>query len=305
MQSSEMSFWEHVEELRKVFLRCLFVIFILFIFSFSYCDLIFDFLKSPLESWAYDPSRQGVQSGIVQTRWASNDTDKEKVFDLPANSLPLFETAGVKILEEKRLLLGPGTSITYQVKDSNLPLILTGPTEGFLATFKICFWSSLAASSPIWLFFVLRFIHPALEQKQKRLLFPFVFWSCLFFGLGGLFALQVTIPLANAYFAGFNLPLGTNLWSLGGYLDYTLMLVVGNGIGFELLVVLGFLVHHGKIDAQQLSSKRRHAVVVSLILGALLTPPDVLTQIVMALPLIVFYELAILYARIRGPTASS
>lgn len=178
-------------------------------------------------------------------------------------------------------------------------LIMTSPGEGLTCTFRLCFWVSLACTSPFCLYRLLYFFLPAFEDGVKNLLLPFLIFSELFLMLGGLFAFYFTIPIANQYLFNFNQTLGMNLWSISHYLDYTLVLLLGNALAFELGVIGFFLVHLGLIDAAQLQAKRKLAIVCSFVIGALLTPPDVLTQIFMALPLIALYESVIFYGKLR------
>ena len=164
---------------------------------------------------------------------------------------------------------------------------------------KLCFWIALVGTSPIWIFFVLQFVAPALKGREQRLVIPFLLLSLTFLLLGSLFAFFVTIPIANEYLYAFNQGIGINLWTLSNYLDYTLIVLLANALGFELCVLLFFLVHFRFVSAQTLKEKRRLMVVCAFAVSAILTPPDILTQIMLALPLIGFYELSILYANIR------
>lgn len=184
--------------------------------------------------------------------------------------------------------------------DPNFKLILSSPAEGLSATFRLCFWVSLAIASPVCLYRILQFFLPAFEEGVKQLLIPFLIFSELFLALGGLFAFYLTIPIANAYLFSFNQTIGINLWSVSHYLDYTILLLLGNALAFELGVIGLFLVHLRLVSPQTLASKRKIAVLTAFIIGALLTPPDVLTQILMALPLIGLYEALILYGKLRN-----
>ena len=110
----------------------------------------------------------------------------------------------------------------------------------------------------------------------------------------------ITLPIANQYLSLFNSAIGQNSWTLALYVNYVLFLCMGHAIAAELALLLLILVHFRCLSAEWLISKRRHMIVAAFILGALLTPPDVLTQLLMAIPLIGIYELAIWYAKFRG-----
>lgn len=183
--------------------------------------------------------------------------------------------------------------------EDNIELVVLGPTDGLMATIKTCFWVALVGTSPIWVFFVLNFVAPALQSKEQRLIFPFLFFSFIFLSLGFMFSFYVTIPVANQYLQAFNQNIGVNLWSIKSYLDYTVVLLLGSGLAFELCLILIFLVHYGRISAKTLVSKRRYAIVAIFVTSAVLTPPDVVTQMLLAFPLIALYELTVVYARIK------
>ncbi len=180
----------------------------------------------------------------------------------------------------------------------NQPLILLGPLEGMETTLKICFWVGLVATSPLWLFFVAQFIAPAFTQKQRIAFVPFAAFSFIFSGAGILFAYWITLPLANQMLYAFNAEIGINLWSYNSYISYTFLLLLANALAFEITLLMFFCVHIGLFTPAYMQSKRKVMILVAFILGALLTPPDVFTQVMIALPLIGLYELALLYARL-------
>lgn len=176
-------------------------------------------------------------------------------------------------------------------------LILISPFDGLSSMFKSCFWIGLIATSPVWAYEILRFIAPAIRPSFHRVIIPFMALSLTFFGVGLLFAFFFTIPLANAYLSSLNSEFGENLWTLSNYLDYTVLLACANGLAFETAVILFFLIQYGIISGTKMAEKRRLVIVAIFIASALLTPPDVLTQIMLAIPLMGIYELGILYAR--------
>jgi sec-independent protein translocase protein TatC len=125
----------------------------------------------------------------------------------------------------------------------------------------------------------------------------------LLFGL--LFAYYVTIPLANQFLYAFNLSIGENLWSASLYLDYTVVLLLANALAFELCAVLLLCVHYGVISSRWLQAKRRYIYVAIFVVAAVLTPPDVLTQLLLAIPLVIFYEMIVVYARWKALRSTS
>ncbi|MFQ5753291.1 MAG: twin-arginine translocase subunit TatC [bacterium] len=189
--------------------------------------------------------------------------------------------------------------LTYPFHHSGENLVILSPSEGLVIVLKFSFWVGLVGTSPVWMFFIFSYIAPALYSHERKLIFPFFFFSLFFLTLGFLFAFFITIPTANEYLKAFNQGLGINLWTLSHYLDYTLILLLANALAFEIFAILLLLVHYGWLSAKKMTVNRKFVLVGFLVLSALLTPPDVLTQIMLTLPLMVFYEATILYARLR------
>lgn len=180
------------------------------------------------------------------------------------------------------------------------PFALFSPAEGFMIAIKISFWTSLLVTAPLWIIPLLQFFMPALHPHEKKAILPFILLSLIFLAGGLILAYEVTLPLTNLYFWEFNETMGQNFWSLKGYIDYALMLILAHAIGFEGIAALLILVHLNIIPYEFLVSKRRHAIVISLVIGALLTPPDILSQLFLALPLYLGFELTLLYGWFRG-----
>lgn len=277
----EASFWDHVEELRKVFVRSLLVIGIGIAIALFFYQHIFAILLSPLNN---------------QNSLRRQEVKLERIFN--PHSFPVEYSLAHNEISEDPSIIPPGGSILVE---RTLPtsLLVLGPIEGMLTTFKMAFWLGLVGTSPIWFYFIFSFVSPALESAQKRLFIPFVGLSILFITLGILFSFYLTIPIANQYLRLFNESIGTNQWTLSNYLDYTVILLLANGIAFEFAVILLFLVHYGVINPDSMANKRRHMIVAAFVIGAILTPPDVLTQVMLAVPLILLYEGIIVYGRLR------
>jgi sec-independent protein translocase protein TatC len=177
------------------------------------------------------------------------------------------------------------------------PLVVLGPAEGLNTAIKVSFWFGLTLTSPFWIWVILRFVQPALKAHERRAVLPFLVVSGVLMSVGLLFAYFVTIPVANQYLSAFNGTIGQNLWSLSHYMDYTILLLLANALAFEIAALFLMLIHTGWISAQWLIEHRRVMIVCIFVLSALLTPPDVLTQLFMAIPLLFLYECLVLYAR--------
>jgi sec-independent protein translocase protein TatC len=191
----------------------------------------------------------------------------------------------------------------------NRRLIYTGLTEAFLTYLRLSFWSAAMVTCPFILAQIWLFIAPGLYRSEKRAVFPFLIATPLLFWCGAAFAYYVVFPAAWHFFLGFEHPatpggLPIQLEArVSEYLSLVTGLVFAFGVAFELPVLLLLLVRLGIIDATGLAAKRRYAILMAFIVAAVLTPPDVLSQLLLAIPLIILYELSILAARLTGPSA--
>lgn len=300
MNDSDFSgtFWEHVAELRQTLLRAILVIAIGVGAALCFYPSLYRLLTLPLQKI------HEIPSGHAHLK--KQDLKQERLFNpgprsaiYKAQEERLIRSSSGVMQESGVYIIPAGEYIDIEKTISSEKLMVFGPVEGMSATLKMCFWIGLTGTSPIWLFLILKFILPALNAVQRRIVFPFLMLSLALFSAGVLFAFFVTIPLANRYLELFNQTIGINLWSLANYLDYTGILLLASGLAFEMGVILFFLVHYGVISADGMAAKRRHMIVAAFILGAILTPPDIFTQFLLAIPMIGLYELAILYARVR------
>lgn len=284
----EATFWDHVEELRKVFIRSLCVVGIGILISLFFYQQLFAILTSPLRQ------RGALHRQEIKLERINNPHDYAIPYELSPNE---------RFAEATPIIPPKGSILIEKIQPASLMIL--GPIEGMLTTFKMAFWVGLVGTSPLWFYFFFSFVAPALAPEHKRIFIPFIIMSMLFISLGILFAFHLTIPMGNQYLQLFNEGIGTNFWTLGSYLDYTVILLLANGLAFEFGVILLFLVHYGVLQPETMASKRRHMIVVAFVLGALLTPPDVLTQVMMAIPLIALYELVIIYGKMRKKFATT
>jgi len=144
------------------------------------------------------------------------------------------------------------------------------------------------------------FVAPGLYAKERRLLFPIIFISSVFFLAGALFGYFIVFPLGFKFFLGFATETIRPLPSMREYLGFSSKLLLAFGLAFELPIVLTFLARLGIVSVPFLKKNRKYALLLFFVGAALLTPPDVVTQVMMAIPLMGLYELSIVGARIFG-----
>jgi sec-independent protein translocase protein TatC len=144
------------------------------------------------------------------------------------------------------------------------------------------------------------FIAPGLYDKEKRLVLPVVFLSSVFFMGGALFGYFVVFPFGFKFFMGFASDYVRPLPSMKEYLGFSAKLLFAFGVVFELPLFVTFLAKLGIVNVRFLKAKRKYAILLFFVFASILTPPDVITQIMMAGPLILLYEVGILGARVFG-----
>jgi sec-independent protein translocase protein TatC len=179
-------------------------------------------------------------------------------------------------------------------------LIFTGLPEAFFTYLKVALLSGLMLSSPVILYQFWMFVAPGLYKKERRLLGPIVLLSSFFFIAGALFGYFIVFPWGFKFFLGFATESIRPLPSMKEYLSFSAKLLLAFGLVFELPMVLTFLARLGIVSVEFLKRNRKYAVLLFFIGAAILTPPDVVTQIMMALPLMAMYELSIIGARLFG-----
>lgn len=172
--------------------------------------------------------------------------------------------------------------------------------EAFLTYLKIALVSGIILASPMLFYQIWMFITPGLHQTEQRYVLPFVVFSTLFFVGGTLFGYLVVFPLGFKFFMGFASDYIKPLPSIREYLSFSLKLLIAFGVVFQLPLFSFFLSRLGIVDAKMLRSKQKYAILIIFIVAAVFTPPDVATQLMMAGPLILLYEIGIWVAKVFG-----
>ena len=183
-------------------------------------------------------------------------------------------------------------------------LIFTGLPEAFFTYLKVAFLSGIILAAPIIFYQFWVFVAPGLYNKEKRLMVPIVFLSTLFFVGGSFFGYFIVFPYGFKFFLGFASETIQPLPSMREYLSFASKLLLAFGLVFELPLVITFLAKLGMVSVSFLKKNRKYALLLFFVGAAILTPPDVVTQVMMALPLMVLYEISIVGARIFGKKPS-
>ena len=183
-------------------------------------------------------------------------------------------------------------------------MIFTGLHEGFFTQIKVAFFTSISVSLPIILIQIWKFIAPGLYKNERNAFLPFMIATPFLFILGAAMVYYMVIPLAWQFFLSFEilpsegaLPIEVEP-RISEYLSLTMRLMFAFGLSFELPIILLLLAKVGIVTAKGLADKRRYAILISFVAAAILTPPDVISQIMLATPIIILYEGSIITARI-------
>ena len=183
-------------------------------------------------------------------------------------------------------------------------LIFTALQETFLTYLKVAFFASFFITSPFILIQIWKFIAPGLYDHEKIAIMPYLVITPILFFLGGALVYYLIMPLAIKFFLSFeSAGLATSLpiqleAKVNEYLSLVMKLIFAFGLSFQLPVVLSLLARVGVVDSEFLKKRRKYVVVIIFTAAAILTPPDPITQIGLAIPLLILYELSIFSVRL-------
>ena len=187
------------------------------------------------------------------------------------------------------------------VKDDKISrrLIFTALHETFITYIKVAFFTAIFLGSPVLLIQIYKFIAPGLYQNEKKAILPYLISTPILFLLGGLLVYYLVMPLAIKFFLSFetlgsssNLPIQLEA-KVNEYLSLIMRLIFAFGLSFQLPILLNLLARIGVVNSNYLKKRRRYVIVIIFTIAAVLTPPDPITQVGLAIPLLLLYELSI------------
>ena len=185
-----------------------------------------------------------------------------------------------------------------QVMGENDTLIFTGLPEAFFTYLKVAFLAGVGVAAPVLLYQFWMFVAPGLYRREKTLLLPVVVLSTFFFLGGALFGYFVVFPYGFKFFLGFSGEKIQALPSMREYLAFATKLLLAFGVVFEMPLVITAMSRMGLVSVEFLKKNRKFALLLFFVGAAIITPPDVVTQVMMAFPLMLLYEISIVGARI-------
>jgi sec-independent protein translocase protein TatC len=298
------TFLEHLEDLRWVMIKSLAALGVAVVVCLLAGDRVVKVLMRPLSrakiSFAKDI--QHVSVFFFTNRLASFQLDKEQRqhFPISTNSRVVLQIVPVTpATNDGMWLLGVRTdtnAAALEVADRlNIPIVNVSPAGSFIVAFKVAIYAGIVISAPFIIYFVSMFVFPALKMKEKKYVYMGMGWGLGLFMTGVSFCYFVLMPVAltasvqYTEWLGFSAP----LWRAEDYISFVSKFMLGMGVGFELPVVILILAKLGIVTYSFLSKARRYVIVINFVLGAVLTTPEVITQVLMALPLQILYEITV------------
>jgi sec-independent protein translocase protein TatC len=293
------SFLEHLEDLRWVLIKSIAAAGVAMITCFFAGNYVFQVIKWPLNR---APFYAGQEPQVVRVLLGTNQLG---VFHVGTNDA-LSSLAGTNRyvrLSISPVTLGTNTVLGVTVlpedrstrSDSPIDIVSLGPAAAFVVATKIAFYGGLILASPFIFYFLANFIFPALKIHEKRYIDRGLVFGFGLFVTGVCFCYFVLMPVALAVSAKYAEWFGfkANQWRAEEYIGFVCKFMLGMGLGFEMPVVILTLVKIGLLNYQILKSARRYVIVIAFVLGAVLTTPEVVTQVLMAFPLLLLYEISV------------
>jgi sec-independent protein translocase protein TatC len=243
------------------------------------------------------PTKQQVEIYLGTNRLATFNATNNLFGALPlsSNRVTRFEIAPVGLGDQQVLALRAATNLPAMDEGRGPGLIFLDPAAPFISSLYLAFFGGMLVASPFVIYFIAQFIVPALKFKEKKYGLRAFGVGALLFATGVCFCYFALMPLALRAAEAYSNWMGVEMpdWRAETYFSFVTKFMLGMGLGFELPVILLALVKIGILDYHKLAAMRRYMIVINLLLGALLTTPEVLTQVLMAIPLQILYECSV------------
>jgi len=295
------SFLEHLEDLRWVLIKSVVALAMAMLVCLIAGNHVVLILKRPLEKAkiSYPGTNQ-----VLTLIFGTNQLGVFPLLPEQQSALKLGTNRFVAVRIEPSTI-GTNQVLTWRVEDDlqfaeraqrlKIDLINLSPANGFFVAFQVAFYGGMVLASPFIFYFIAMFVFPALKMREKRYVYRGLGFGVALFLFGVVFCYFALMPLALAASQKYSQWLGFSAyqWKADEYISFVCKFMLGMGLGFEMPVVILTLVKIGILNYSLLSKGRRYMIVINLVLGALLTTPEVITQLIMFLPLQLLYEISI------------
>jgi sec-independent protein translocase protein TatC len=294
---AKKSFWEHLKDLRGALVKSAIALGAALVLCLLLDQQLVGILEYPLHRMnIFQKAKPTVTLELGAAKLGPYAVTREDFPALPPGDAPnaVYKIGITQVGRDQvlTLKLDPTASAATpeEVRLHNL-----SPGEAFFVAFHVALYGAIAVSSPFWIYFLGGFILPALNFKERRVIFSWLGWGLFLFLAGVLSTYFLMLPVALKASVKYSNLLGFSAadWQANEYISFVCKFILGMGVGFQFPLVVLFLVKLGLVTYKQLAHYRRHVVVLSLILGAVLTTPEPVTQIAMAVPLYLLYEICI------------
>jgi len=295
------SFLEHLEDLRWVLIKIAAAVGVAMLLCLIAGDKAVAVIMRPLHhaTIRYPGTNHvvTVQMGTNVLRTLTLTGQQQQAYGLPDDRFLLYQLEptnlnGVLVLALRRDTSADAKAVAQHM---NIDVTTFGPASGFFVAFQVAFYGGVALASPFIFFIIAQFVFPALKLKERKYIYRGLGFAFPLFALGVSFCYFLLMPIALAASQLYSKWLGfsANVWRAEEYISFVCKFLLGMGLGFEMPVVILVLVKIGILNYQMLSKARRYMIVINLVLGAVLTTPEVLTQLIMFIPLQLLYEISI------------
>jgi sec-independent protein translocase protein TatC len=295
------SFLEHLEDFRWVLVKVSIALGLAMLICLIGANYVMAVIKWPLTK---APVSYPGTNQIVTVSFGANRLGHFQLSDAEEKSLNLGTNRFIAVTVEP-LTLGTNQILGWHIdsnpvtaneaKQMQIELINLSPAGGFFVAIQVAFYGGLVLSAPFIFYFIIAFVFPALKMREQKYVFRALFIGGGLFLIGVCFCYFALMPVALAASQKYSnwLGLGASQWRAEDYISFVCRFMLGMGLGFEMPVVILTLVKIGVLSYSTLSKARRYMIVINLILGAVLTTPEVVTQLLMFIPLQLLYEITV------------
>jgi len=295
------TFLEHLEDFRWVLIKSVVALGVTMLLCLIAGNYVVQIIKWPL---THARLRYPAGNQVVTVSFGTNHLGNFQLTQDQQHSLNLGTNPFVSVQVEP-LTLGTNQVLGWRVDADpraasdaqrlKIDLINLSPVEGFFIAFQVALYGGTVLASPLILYFIASFVFPALKLRERKYVYRGLFIGAGLFFVGVAFCYFILMPVALSASQMYSqwLGFGALQWRAGDYISFVCKFMLGMGLGFELPVVLLTLVKIGVLNYRLLRSMWRYMIVIVLVLGALLTTPEVVTQILMAVPLYMLYEVTV------------
>ncbi len=293
-------FLEHLEDLRWVLIKSLSAVGVAILVCLLAGPTVVGVLLRPLHHTKVSyPKNIQVARFYLSTNQLGGDLQLPAIepgkYLFGTNQFVSFHLEPVDINGIKILALRPDPVPKDTSQQLHIPIANIGPGSAFMLAFQVAIYAGIGLAAPFIFYFVGCFVFPALKIKEKKYVYRALVFGFGLFSAGVCFCYFVLMPIALMASVQYSnwLGFGVTFWRAEEYISFVCKFMLGMGLGFELPVVVLTLVKIGVLNYRILSKARRYVIVINFILGAVLTTPEVITQVLMALPLQLLYEISV------------